>query len=158
MRLLLETGGFHALATWKRSDDWSPWREAARRASLLLSRAGQTGFTAWGGLDQVFHEAFSASLSMGPEYLCQADFVLCLVRLFNCVNKPRKGGPHPLILEQAPHGGLFERKALKSSTGIFVYRSAIPLQSVYRDKGTLVHTKTQHSQFSQKEWKHTMSL
>lgn len=38
------------------------------QASLLLSRAGQTGFTVWGDLDQVFHKAFSASLSMSPGY------------------------------------------------------------------------------------------
>lgn len=78
---------------------------APRKASLLLSRTGQTEFEAWGGLDQVLHPAFSANLSMSPGYLCQAPFVLCLAYLFNHVNKPREGGLHPRILEQAPHGG-----------------------------------------------------
>lgn len=36
MRLLLQTGGFHALATWKLPGDWSPLREWV----LVLAKGG----------------------------------------------------------------------------------------------------------------------
>lgn len=43
MRLLLQTGGFHALVTWKLSGDWSPLRE---RLLVLVKGGGDTGFPA----------------------------------------------------------------------------------------------------------------
>lgn len=140
MRLLLQTSGFHTLAARKLAGDW--WREEMRQASLLLSRAGETEFASWGGLDQVLHEAFSASLSMGPGYLCQAHFVLRLACLFEYSNKSREDGLHPLILEQAPHGGPFE-SSLKKFNMNLTHHPVIPLQNIYgRDKGTNHHTET----------------
>lgn len=53
----------------------------------------KTEFASWGDLDQGLHEAFSASLSMGLRYLCQAHFVLSLACLFKYAKKPKEDGP-----------------------------------------------------------------